>query len=126
MWKATIRSLMGHKLRLILTGIAVILGVGFVTGTLVLSDTLNTTFDTLFKGVNAGIDAQVRSPKSFNEQSDFGGGGPSFHQPVPAALVDEVRQIRGVADSKPQVYSDALPFQPNATIYGVTAADFDR
>src|SRR5579859_1174424 len=96
MWKATIRSLMAHKLRLILTGLAIILGVGFVTGTLVLKDTLNATFDTLFKGINAGIDVQVRSPKTFSESGDQRGGG-TVHQPVPQSLVDEVRRIPGVA-----------------------------
>lgn len=96
MWKATIRSLMGHKLRLILTGLAVVLGVGFVTGTLVLSDTLKSTFDTLFNGVTAGIDVNVRSPKTFSEQSDQGGGG-TTHLPVPASLVDDVRRVPGVA-----------------------------
>src|SRR3954471_5221368 len=97
MWKATIRSLIAHKLRLILTGIAIVLGVGFVTGTLVLGDTLNATFDTLFKGVNAGIDVQVRSPKTFSEQTDQGGGGGNTHQPVPASLLDEVKRVSGVA-----------------------------
>src|ERR671926_402638 len=92
MRKATIRSLLAHKLRLALTGLAIVLGVGFVAGTLILGDTLNATFDTLFKGVDAGVDARVRSQKTFSEQSDSGD-----RQPVPAALVQEVRRIPGVA-----------------------------
>ena len=70
MRKATIRSLLAHKLRLALTGLAIVLGVGFVAGTLILSDTLNATFDTLFKGIDSGTDVRVRAKKSFSEQQN--------------------------------------------------------
>ena len=91
MRKATIRSLLAHKLRLALTGLAIVLGVGFVAGTLILSDTLNATFDTLFKGVDSGIDVRVRSKKSFSEQQNS-----DERQPLPASLLPEVRRIDGV------------------------------
>jgi putative ABC transport system permease protein len=45
MRRITFRGLMARKLRLALTGLAIVLGVTFVTGTLVLGDTLNRTFD---------------------------------------------------------------------------------
>jgi len=93
--KATLRSLRAHKLRLALTGLAIILGVGFVAGSLVLTDTLNATFDNLFKGVDAGIDVRVRSRPTFSEQSDFGGAADE-RQPVPAPLLAEVQRVPGV------------------------------
>jgi hypothetical protein len=45
--KITVRGVLARKLRLALTALAIVLGVTFVTGTLVLTDTLNRTFDTL-------------------------------------------------------------------------------
>ena len=48
MFKLTLRGLVAHKLRFLLTGIAVVLGVAFVSGTLVFTDTVKKTFDSLF------------------------------------------------------------------------------
>ncbi len=45
MWRATFKSLLAKKLRLVLTAISVVLGVGFVAGTYVLTDTMNAAFD---------------------------------------------------------------------------------
>ena len=48
MLKATWRSLMAHKGRMLLSGLAVVLGVAFVVGTFIFTDTLKGTFDELF------------------------------------------------------------------------------
>ena len=48
MLRATLKSLLSRKLRLILSGLAVVLGVMFVAGSLVLTDTLGRSFDQLF------------------------------------------------------------------------------
>ena len=61
MFKLTLRGLVAHKLRFLLTGIAVVLGVAFVSGTLVFTDTVKKTFDSLFASVYDGTDAYVRS-----------------------------------------------------------------
>ncbi len=45
MRRITLRGLMARKLRMTLTALAIVLGVTFITGTLVLGDTLNRTFD---------------------------------------------------------------------------------
>ena len=47
MWKVTLKGLLAHKLRLALTALAIILGVTFISGSLVLTDTLHDTFTTL-------------------------------------------------------------------------------
>ena len=51
----------------------------------------------------------------------YGGSDVRVHDR--AARDAAARAISGVADSKPQVYSDALPHQPNAAVYGVTPSD---
>jgi putative ABC transport system permease protein len=73
MWNATIKGLLAHKLRLALTGLAIVLGVTFVTGTLVLTDTLSNTFTSLFGRVYQNVDFQVRSTAAFS--SSNGGSG---------------------------------------------------
>ena len=48
MWKVTRKGLAAHKLRFALTALAVFLGVAFMSGTLVLTATIQNTFDSLF------------------------------------------------------------------------------
>ena len=52
MFRASWRSLLAHKLRLALTAVAVVLGVAFVSGSLVFTDTLSKTFTELFTQVS--------------------------------------------------------------------------
>src|SRR5262245_38612187 len=87
MWRATIKGLLAHKLRLALTALAVILGVAFVSGTYVLTDTLGHTFDQLFTQVNEGIAVQVRASNEFGDARGR----------VPESLVPEIKQVEGVA-----------------------------
>ena len=54
------RGCIAHKLRLFATALAVTLGVAFMAGTLVLTDTVTKTFDDLFGDVYQGTDAVVR------------------------------------------------------------------
>ena len=51
MLHAALKSLLARKLRLLLTAIAVVLGVGFTAGTFVLTDTALKSFDDLFGNV---------------------------------------------------------------------------
>src|ERR1700739_2776521 len=60
MWKVTLKGLLAHKLRLALTALAIVLGVTFISGTFVLTDTLHNTFNSLFANIYAKIDFQVR------------------------------------------------------------------
>ena len=55
----SLRSLLSHKLRLALTTIAIILGVSFVAGTFILTDTINATFTNIFATANAGVAVTV-------------------------------------------------------------------
>lgn len=91
MLRATLKSLLARKRRLFTTSLAVLLGVAFMSGTFVLTDTLNKTFDDLFADVNEGVDAYVRGVAAFD--SDFGAQRPR----VDASLVATVEDIDGVA-----------------------------
>ncbi len=91
MWRPTIHGLLAHKLRLALTALAIVLGVTFVSGTLVLTDTLHNTFTTLFGHVYENVDFQVRGVAA------FGTNGGAVRKPIPQSLVAEVRAVPGVA-----------------------------
>ena len=98
MTRVTIKGLLAHKLRFALTALAVMLGVAFMSGTLVLTDTISRTFDDLFADVNRGTDAFVRSRQSIT--SDFGGPASKQRGRVPASLIPEIQAVDGVADAQ--------------------------
>ena len=60
MRKVTVRGLLARKLRLVLTALAIVLGVTFVTGTLILADTLNRTFNTLIGTAYQHVSFEIR------------------------------------------------------------------
>ncbi|MGA2014007.1 MAG: hypothetical protein ABSH51_26225, partial [Solirubrobacteraceae bacterium] len=65
MRKVTVKGVLARKLRLALTAVAIVLGVTFVSGTLILTDTLNRTFDTLIGTAYQHISFQIRSRAAF-------------------------------------------------------------
>ncbi|HVE23957.1 MAG TPA: FtsX-like permease family protein, partial [Sporichthya sp.] len=95
MWKASLRSVVAHRLRLALSGIAVILGVAFVCGTLVFTDTISKTFDTLFDDVSA--DVTVKKDQAFDTQVQGQDNGTTL---VPADLVEKIAAVPGVAKAE--------------------------
>ncbi len=83
MWRVTIKGLMAKKLRLVLTSIAVVLGVAFMSGTFVLTDTLGSVFDKLFTEATKGVDADVRSKRELDSWRRAGFG--AVATPCPTA-----------------------------------------
>ncbi len=65
MWRVTIKGILEHKMRLALTALAIVLGVTFTSGTLVLTDTLHNTFTSLFNQVYQHVDFEVRGHAAF-------------------------------------------------------------
>src|SRR5512145_2245934 len=100
MLRVTVKSLLARKLRLLLTALAVVLGVAFVSGTLVLGDTLNSTFDKLFATAYSGADVGVRGKSAFDVNVTEGGDPTQSRPPVPADLLDDVRAVDGVRDAR--------------------------
>jgi putative ABC transport system permease protein len=93
--RATLKSLLARKLRLALSALAVVLGVAFVAGTLVLTDTLGRTFDDLFAEVDRNTSVAVRSVAAYGGSAGDRGSG----RPVPASLLAPVRRVDGVAEA---------------------------
>ena len=89
---------LARKGRLFLTSLAIILGTGFLAGTFIFSDTLNSTFDRLFSDVFKDVDAYVRS-SSFVE-AEFGG---EQRGSAPISALETVLSVPGVQDAAPDV-----------------------
>jgi putative ABC transport system permease protein len=89
MFQLTIKELLAKKLRLLTTALAVMLGVAFMSGTLVFTDTLDSTFDGLLSDAYSGTDAYVRG------QSELDGSAGSTPR-LDAAIVDTVAGVDGV------------------------------
>ncbi|MEU2615575.1 FtsX-like permease family protein [Micromonospora sp. NPDC007271] len=103
MIRATLKSLLARKLRLILSGLAVVLGVMFVSGAFVLTDTLGRSFDAIFADAYEGVDVNVAAkPKIAVSEME----GEQMSPPFPAGTVDKVRAVPGVASATGVVVAD--------------------
>lgn len=95
MGRATLKSLLARKLRLALTALSVVLGVAFVAGTFVLTDTLRRTIDSFFATLGAGTDVSVRASSGFSQDGGLLGG--AERPSVPASLLPAIGSLDGVA-----------------------------
>lgn len=90
MLRLTLKQLAARKARLFTTIAAVLLGVTFLAGTLILTDSIDQTLDTLLADANAGTDAYVRH----TSELDLGFG--ESRERIDAHLVDRLGDIEGV------------------------------
>jgi putative ABC transport system permease protein len=95
MLRTTLAGLRAHKLRLLLTAVAITLGVGFISGTFVLTDTMDEGVQKTFAKSADKVDFAVL-PKS--DDPDEG---------APAGLLGKIRAVPGVTDVQGQVQGDA-------------------
>jgi putative ABC transport system permease protein len=90
--RVSLKSLLAHKIRFTLTTLSVVVGVAFVVGAFVLTDTVRGQFDRLFEDITAGIALTVRGEEQF-DQGPFGSGTAA---PLPESLVPEIQAVDGV------------------------------
>ena len=91
MLRATFKSLAARKLRLALSAFAIVLGVAFVTGSYVFTDTLDETFEQIFADSNSDI--LVRPVVGEGDQFQFTGGDA---RTLPTTMVDDLAGVDGV------------------------------
>ena len=103
MLRATLKSLLGRKLRLVLSGLAVVLGVMFVAGAFVVTDTLGRSFDALFSEGFSQTDVAVSAkPKIAVSEME----GEQVAAPMPASAVTAVQTVPGVRSAVGVVEAD--------------------
>lgn len=91
MFRLTIRTILSHKRRMISTVLSIVLGIAFLAGTLVFTDSLQRTFDDLFSSVYAKTDAVVRSNEEVTTQAGTTRGR------IPDSVLETVAAVPGVA-----------------------------
>jgi putative ABC transport system permease protein len=100
MLKVTLRGVRQRKLRAFVTTLAVFLGVAFIAGGYVLTDTINASFDDIFDEAYAGTDVAV-APTTRGSSDDM------TAPPFPAEFLDRVRDVEGVQSAAGAIFSVA-------------------
>lgn len=145
-----LRNFSARKLRALSTALAVFFGVAMVAGTLMLTDSVDRSFDQIFTQVNEGIDVTVRAEVAV--EGEFGEGA-SFVRPLPEELIEQVRAVDGVQSAEGviadetitivdedgerigpmgpphiaiSVLPESVPFQPFVLVEGERAAAADE
>jgi putative ABC transport system permease protein len=127
MTRIALRYLWARKLRTALTSLAIVLGVMMITGTYVLTDTIDHSFEDIFTASNENVDAIVMTREAV-EADD--GSVPPF----PARVLADVRNTDGVdvaegAIADPQVSivgADGEPVGGNGAPTFAFSAGSDR
>ncbi len=99
MLKVALKGLLARKLRTALTGFAVVIGVAFVAGTFVFTDTIDASFKDLFERASKGTDVSVQSELVVEE--DF-----AAPPPMDASTLERVQSVDGVEEAAGFVSGD--------------------
>ncbi len=111
MWKVTLKGLLAHRLRLLLTTLSVVLGVAFVAGTFVLTDTMSSVFEDLVRGGADEVDVLVRGERATHGSSieDLGVSPPLLEE----VLVDDILAVDEVRAAEGTIEGNALIVRPD-------------
>ncbi|WP_369247144.1 ABC transporter permease [Streptomyces sp. R41] len=97
--KTSMRNFFAHKGRMALSAVAVLLSVAFVCGTLVFTDTMNTTFDKLFAVTSSDVTVLPKAAKSDDTPQN---GKP---ESVSASVLERAKKAEGVKSAEGAVSS---------------------
>jgi putative ABC transport system permease protein len=101
MLKLVLRGFLQRKLRVLLTGIAIALGVALMAGTYVLTDTINQSFAGIFQVANKGNDVVISPTQALGSETR------SQTSPITDAMLAQVRGVAGVSEAAGAIFSPA-------------------
>ena len=90
MRKVVVRGFFSRKLRAVLTGLAIALGVCLMAGTYVLTDTIDRSFANIFDTATQGIDVAVTPHETIKSANN------SSLPPIPASTLERIKKVPGV------------------------------
>jgi putative ABC transport system permease protein len=102
MTRFAIRGLLSRKLRTALTALAIVLGVAMISGTYVLTDSIDQAFDKIFTDIRQGSNAVISGKAAFDLSDGSGVTEPTFDE----SLLEDVKALPGVAEAEGSVDSD--------------------
>lgn len=117
MTRFALRGLLGRKLRTALTALAIVLGVAMISGTYVLTDSIDQAFDRIFTDIRKGSSAVITGQSAFELTEGSGVTAPTFDESV----LDDVLALPEVAEAEGGVDSDAAQYigeDGKAVVYG--------
>src|SRR5919109_3305395 len=117
MGKFAARGLLSRKLRTALTAIAIVLGVAMISGTFVLTDSIDQAFDKIFTDIRQGSNAVISGRSAFDLSDGSGVTAPTLEE----GLLPQIRELPGVAEAEGGVDSEATQFvgdDGKAVVYG--------
>ena len=103
MTRFALKGLLGRKLRTALTALAIVLGVAMVSGTYVLTDSIDSAFDAIFTDVRESSSVVVTGKSAFDLSEGSGASATAFDESV----LDTVRGVDGVEEAEGSVDSDS-------------------
>ena len=103
MTKFALKGLLTRKLRTALTAFAIVLGVAMISGTFVLTDSIDSAFDQIFTDVRQGSNVVISGKSAFDLSDGSGVTEPTLDE----ALLAQVRQLPDVAQAEGSVDSDS-------------------
>ncbi|HWW89322.1 MAG TPA: ABC transporter permease, partial [Solirubrobacteraceae bacterium] len=99
MLSLVLRGFLQRKLRVLLTGIAIALGVALMAGTYILTDTINKSFAGIFNVANHGHDVVITPRQSLGRNTR------SQTSPVTDQILARVRATPGVAEAAGSIFT---------------------
>jgi len=117
MGRFAVRGLLSRKLRTALTAVAIVLGVAMISGTYVLTDSIDQAFDKIFTDIRQGSNAVITGRSAFDLSEGSGVTEPTFDE----SLLPEVQALPAVAEAEGSVDSDATQLigdDGKAVVYG--------
>ena len=103
MIRFAVKGLFSRKLRTALTALAIVLGVAMVSGTYVLTDSIDQAFDQIFTDVREGSNIVITGKAAFDLSEGSGVTEPTLDE----SLLEKVRDLPGVAEADGGVDSDS-------------------
>jgi putative ABC transport system permease protein len=117
MSRFAIRGLLSRKLRTALTALAIVLGVAMISGTYVLTDSIDQAFDKIFTDIRQGSNAVITGRSAFDITEGSGVTEPTFDE----SFLGDVQQLPAVAEAEGSVDSDTTQLigeDGKAIVYG--------
>ncbi|MDX6369362.1 MAG: putative transport system permease protein, partial [Gaiellaceae bacterium] len=116
MTRFALKALLGRKLRTVLSAFAIVLGVATVSGTYVLTDSINKAFGSIFTDSRKGSDAVISGKAAFDLSGGNGVTAPTFDQ----SLLQKVRALPDVrvADGSVNGEAQLIGRDGKAIVYG--------
>jgi putative ABC transport system permease protein len=117
MMRFALKGLFARKLRTTLTALAIVLGVAMISGTYVLTDSIDNAFDQIFTDIREGSNVVISGKSAFDLSDGSGVTEPTLDE----SLLDQVRDLPGVAQAEGGVDSDSTSLigkDGDAIVYG--------